>query len=77
MKNKLHIVVGIVALMAAQFVSAQEKDLRKVVFTGAARGLYYGDKIGQEEEDSITIPRMNSGHTLVDLGMNIRPNRNT
>ena len=77
MKNKLHIVVGIVALMAAQFVSAQEKDLRKVVFTGAARGLYYGDKMGQEVEDSITIPRMNSGHTLVDLGMNIRPNRNT
>ena len=31
MKNKLHIVVGIVALMAAQFVSAQEKDLRVVV----------------------------------------------
>jgi hypothetical protein len=77
MKNKLHIVVGIVALVAAQFVSAQEKDLRKVVFTGAARGLYYGDKIGQEVEDSITIPRMNSGHTLVDLGMNIRPNKNT
>jgi len=77
MKNKLHIVVGIVALMAAQFVSAQEKDLRKVVFTGAARGLYYGDRMEQEVEDSITIPRMNSGHTLVDLGMNIRPNRNT
>ncbi len=77
MKNKLHIVVGIVALVATQFVSAQEKDLRKVVFTGAARGLYYGDRIGQEVEDSITIPRMNSGHTLVDLGMNIRPNRNT
>ena len=77
MKNKLHIVVGIVALMAAQFVSAQEKDLRKVVFTGAARGLYYGDRMGQEVEDSITIPRMNSGHTLVDLGMNIRPNKNT
>jgi hypothetical protein len=77
MKNKLHIVVGIAALVVTQFVSAQEKDLRKVVFTGAARGLYYGDRIGQEEEDSITIPRMNSGHTLVDLGMNIRPNRNT
>lgn len=77
MKNKLHIVVGIAALVVTQFVAAQEKDLRKVVFTGAARGLYYGDKIGQEEEDSITIPRMNSGHTLVDLGMNIRPNKNT
>jgi hypothetical protein len=77
MKNKLHIVVGIAALLVAQFVSAQEKDMRKVVFTGAARGLYYGDKMGQEVEDSITIPRMNSGHTLVDLGMNIRPNRNT
>ena len=77
MKNKLHIVVGIAMLMVAQFVSAQEKDLRKLVFTGAARGLYYGDKISQEMEDSITIPRMNSGHTLVDLGMNIRPNRNT
>lgn len=77
MKNKLHIVVGIATLIVSQFVSAQEKDLRKVVFTGAARGLYYGDRIGQEVEDSITIPRMNSGHTLVDLGMNIRPNRNT
>ena len=77
MKNKLHIVVGIAALLVTQFVSAQEKDLRKVVFTGAARGLYYGDRMGQEVEDSITIPRMNSGHTLVDLGMNIRPNRNT
>jgi len=77
MKNKLHIVVGIAALVVTQLVSAQEKDLRKVVFTGAARGLYYGDRIGQEVEDSITIPRMNSGHTLVDLGMNIRPNRNT
>jgi hypothetical protein len=77
MKNKLHIVVGIAALLVAQFVSAQEKDLRKVVFTGAARGLYYGDRMGQEVEDSITIPRMNSGHTLVDLGMNIRPNKNT
>jgi hypothetical protein len=77
MKNKLHIVFGIVAFVATQFVSAQEKDVRKVVFTGAARGLYYGDRIGQEVEDSITIPRMNSGHTLVDLGMNIRPNKNT
>ncbi len=77
MKNKLHIVVGIAALLVAQFVSAQEKDFRKIVFTGAARGLYYGDKVGQNQEDSITIPRMNSGHTLVDLGMNIRPNRNT
>ena len=78
MKNRLHIVVGIVALFVVQFVSAQEKDLRKIVFTGAARGLYFGDKIGQEMVgDTVTIPRMNSGHTLVDLGMNIRPNRNT
>jgi hypothetical protein len=77
MKNTLHIVVGIAALLVAQVVSAQEKDFRKIVFTGAARGLYYGDKVGQEQEDSITIPRMNSGHTLVDLGMNIRPNKNT
>jgi hypothetical protein len=85
MKNKLHIVVGIAALVLTQFVSAQEKDLRKIVFTGAARGLYFGDRIGQDVDtlstsslgDTVTIPRMNSGHTLVDLGMNIRPNRNT
>lgn len=85
MKNRLHIVVGIAALVVTQFVSAQEKDLRKIVFTGAARGLYFGDRIGQDEDtlspssvgDTVTIPRMNSGHTLVDLGMNIRPNRNT
>jgi hypothetical protein len=65
-------------LLVTQFVYAQENDLKKVVFTGAARGLYYGDKIDHDKmEDSITIPRTNSGHTLVDLGMNIRPNRNT
>jgi hypothetical protein len=77
MRNKLHIVALGAAVFFGQNMFSQEKDMRKVVFTGAARGLYYGDKIGQEVEDSITIPRMNSGHTLVDLGMNIRPNKNT
>ena len=77
MRNKLHIVALGAAVLFGQNMFSQEKDMRKVVFTGAARGLYYGDNIGQEVEDTITIPRMNSGHTLVDLGMNIRPNKNT
>lgn len=58
---------------------ARAQDDKKVSFTGAARGLYYGDKLQQDSTiaDSTTIPKLNSGHVMVDLGVNIRPNKNT
>jgi hypothetical protein len=58
-------------------LSAHAQEFKKLAFTGAARGLYFGDHLYQNEIDSITIPRTNNGHVLVDLGMNIRPNRQT
>lgn len=69
------IIVTVVA--HAQIALAQ--DDKKITFTGAARSLFYADKLVQEgaEKDTVTIPRLNSGHVLVDLGMNIRPNKNT
>jgi hypothetical protein len=49
---------------------------RKVIFTGAARGYFFGDKLEQQtsEIDTTTIPRLNSGHVMADLGTHIRPN---
>ncbi|MFZ4784952.1 MAG: hypothetical protein ACOYLH_05695 [Flavobacteriales bacterium] len=48
---------------------------KKFSVNGAARGIFYGDRLDQDVavEDSVTIPRLNSGHVLVDLGLNIRP----
>ena len=74
MKTALRIaffLLGFASLAIAQ-------DDRKFTFTGAARGQYYGDNLKLDgETDTITPPKLNSGHVLVDLGLNIRPNRNT
>lgn len=51
---------------------------RKFTFTGAARGYFLGDRLDQDLalEDTVTVPRLNSGHVMADLGLNIRPNKN-
>jgi hypothetical protein len=66
-------------LLLSTYIGAQTQDEKKINFTGAARGLFYGDNLDQDIEpaDTITVPKLNSGHVMVDLGMNIRPNRNT
>ena len=66
-------------LAAGLFQTLQAQDEKKVTFTGMARGLYYGDKLTQDssEPDTVTAPKLNSGHVMVDLGVNIRPNKNT
>jgi hypothetical protein len=68
-----------IAFLFLAFASlATAQDERKFTFTGAARGQYFGDNLKLEgETDTITPPKVNSGHVLVDLGLNIRPNRNT
>jgi hypothetical protein len=74
MKNALRI--GFLLLVASTWARAQ--DERKFTFTGAARGQYYGDALSLEEEkDTVTPPKLNSGHVMVDLGLKIRPNVNT
>ena len=69
----------ILALLLGSHVSAQAQDDKKISFTGAARSLFYADKLTQDTSaiDTVTIPKLNSGHVLVDLGINIRPNKNT
>lgn len=54
-----------------------QSPARKFNVTGAARGYFFGDRLDQNvaQEDTITIPRLNSGHVLADLGLNIRPNK--
>jgi hypothetical protein len=66
-------------LAAGLFQTMQAQDDKKISFTGAARGLYYGDKLTQDDQtpDTVTAPKLNSGHVMVDLGVNIRPNKNT
>ncbi|MEY3398603.1 MAG: hypothetical protein RL220_1197, partial [Bacteroidota bacterium] len=66
-------------LLCTLSVQMKAQEDKKFTITGAARALYYGDDLEQETEpaDTITVPKLNSGHVMVDLGMNIRPNRNT
>lgn len=66
-----------IALMSVYSSFAQTAP-RKFTFTGAARGYFFGDRLNQDlaVEDSVTIPRLNSGHVMADLGLNIRPNKN-
>ncbi|MGB0431545.1 MAG: hypothetical protein ACPGLV_13810, partial [Bacteroidia bacterium] len=60
-------------------VSAIAQDTtRKVWLSGAARGVVYGDRYSPTDSvDNVTPNRLNSGHTMVDLAANIKPNRNT
>lgn len=66
----------ILLALAAQ-VSAQTD--RKVTFTGAARGMFFADHLRQESTtaDTTTVPKLNSGNTLADLGIKIHPNKHT
>lgn len=55
------------------------QETRKFSFVGGARGIFYGDDLQEDlpEADTVTAPKLNSGHVLADLGINIRPNKST
>ena len=74
MKKNLYILCLIMVSLTA---FGQEE--KKISFFGTARSLFYGDKISGDSlaGDTVTIPRLNSGHVLVDVGIQIRPNKNT
>lgn len=73
MKKTTQIILIIFALIAASPVFSQDK---KVWVSGAARGVLYGDDYeNNAEEDTVTARKVQSGSTLVDLGVNIQPNK--
>lgn len=70
-KLKYITVIALMVLMAFQ-ANGQQK---KIWISGAARGVLYGDDYSTpSENDSLTAKKLQSGHAMVDLGVNIQPN---
>ena len=72
MKNKYIIVT----LMLAGFHLAAQAQDKKVWASGAARSVFQQNNLSVDG-DTITPKRLNSGHTLVDLAINAKPNSQT
>lgn len=74
--NRLYFIVWLIVLIPN--VHSAQSTPKKFSLTGAARGYFFGDRLNQDlaVEDTVTIPRLNSGHVMADLGLNIRPNKN-
>lgn len=60
-------------------LAALAQGSSKVTFNGAARGVILSDQYQAYDTipDTVTARNLQGGHTLVDLGINIRPNKNT
>jgi len=70
-----NIVLTTLLLLFSASVFSQENE-KKFWVSGAARGMFYLDELNSED-DSLTAPKAEYGHTLLDLSANIRPNSNT
>ena len=69
-----HIALVVSSIVFGTAALAQQ-DTRKITFVGAARAQFYSDNYNSYfEEDTVTASKLNSGNTLVDLGINMRPN---
>ncbi len=74
MHMKIHHILFLLGIGCAATLTAQQ-DTRKITFVGAARAQFYSDHYQSYfEEDTVTTAKLNSGNTLVDLGINMRPN---
>lgn len=76
MRTMKYLSIACLALMMvlSTDLSGQAK---KIWLTGAARGIMYGDDYSTSAEDDTTTARkVQSGHTLVDIGVNIQPGEN-
>ncbi len=70
--HKSLIIWAMVSLFTGMSFTAQAQ--KKVWVSGAARGVVYGDDYALTEgADTVTAGRTESGHTMVDLGVNIQP----
>ena len=51
---------------------------KKFQINGAARGYLFSNKLNIDESlDSVTTRKANYGHTLLDMGISLFPNKNT
>jgi hypothetical protein len=72
---KINYIALFVSIILVETTAMAQQEVRKITFTGAARAQFYSDHYqSQNEEDTVTVPKLNSGNTLVDLGINMRPN---
>ncbi len=72
MKHPINKTLIAVMLLTASSIYAQDK---KVWLTGASRAIQYGDSYNTNaENDTTTARKLQSGHAMVDLGVNIQPN---
>jgi hypothetical protein len=67
----------VLSFLVSGAVAQSDTQPKKFRVTGAARGLLFGDDLNQAgaPADTVTAPKLASGHTLVDLGVAIRPNQ--
>lgn len=62
-------------IFLANFAIGQQK---KFQINGAARGYFLSNNLNLDESlDSVTTRKANYGHTLLDLGFSLTPNKNT
>ena len=77
MKKKFSCQILFFLLLTGQVTFAQER--KKIQFTGAARSVISNSeiKVKDEVEDTVTARKNLGGYALIDLGINIFPNKNT
>jgi hypothetical protein len=73
--KKILVILITIALTQTSFGQSQGK---RIWLSGAARNVLFFDQYeGLNQADTMTAPRLNSGHTMVDLAANIQPNSST
>ncbi len=76
MKSRIYIIIVLVLVTANAYAQKE----RKVTFTGGARSIMTNSKLGVTDTlatDTSTAKRTTGGYALIDLGVNIKPNKNT
>ncbi len=72
-KITIFLLLGLLIVLS---LNAQAQD-KKVWVSGAARGVHFDDSYNnQSENDTVTARQLQSGHAMVDLGVNVMPNDN-
>ncbi|MFN0276066.1 MAG: hypothetical protein ACKVPJ_09995 [Chitinophagales bacterium] len=76
--NKTSIVLISVFLICVSHNVLAQTEVKKFTLNGSARALAFLDNLEQDlvETDTVTAPKSLSSHTLVDLGMKIKPGDN-
>ncbi len=75
---KKYIIILSVLLLASQWSTAQKT--RKVTFVGGARSVMSNNQLAVADTagiDTATAKRNSGGYALIDLGINVKPNKNT